>query len=40
MQFKLFTLDERLVQGPLGVLAAHDWAGVTASLHALLPQAL
>lgn len=37
VRFKLFTLDERLVLGSLGVLAVHDRAGVTASLHALLP---
>jgi mRNA interferase MazF len=37
VRFKLFTLDERLVLGSLGVLAAHDRAGVRASLQALLP---
>jgi mRNA interferase MazF len=37
VRLKLFTLDERLVLGTLGLLAAQDRAGVTASLHALLP---
>lgn len=34
---KLFTLDERLVLGTLGTLAAQYCSGVTANLHALLP---
>jgi mRNA interferase MazF len=37
VRLKLFTLDERLMLGTLGLLAAQDRAGVTASLHALLP---
>ena len=37
VRLKLFTLDERLVLGTLGLLAAQDRTGVTASLHALLP---
>lgn len=37
VRLKLFTLDERLVLGTVGLLAAEDRAGVTANLHALLP---
>ena len=37
VRLKLFTLDERLVLGTLGLLAAQDRAGVTANLHALIP---
>jgi mRNA interferase MazF len=37
VRLKLFTLDERLVLGAVGLLAAQDRAGVTANLHALLP---
>ncbi len=37
VRFKLFTLDERLVLGDLGALAAADRAGVSAQLGNLLP---
>jgi mRNA interferase MazF len=37
VRFKLFTLDERLVLGSLGSLAAADQAGVEAQLGKLLP---
>jgi len=37
VRFKLFTLDERLVLGGLGALAAADRAGVSAQLGHLLP---
>lgn len=36
VRFKLFTLDERLLLGHLGALAADDRAGVTAQLGNLL----
>ena len=39
VRFKLFTLDERLVSGGLGALAAADRAGVEAQLGKLLPTA-
>ena len=39
VRFKLFTLDERLVSGWLGALAAADRAGVEAQLGKLLPTA-
>lgn len=37
VRFKLFTLDERLVLGDLGALAAADRAGVSSQLGHLLP---
>jgi mRNA interferase MazF len=37
VRLKLFTLDERLVLGTVGLLAPDDRIGVTANLHALLP---
>jgi mRNA interferase MazF len=37
VRLKLFTLDERLALGTVGILAAHDRAGVAANLQALLP---
>ena len=37
VRFKLFTLDERLVLGDLGALAAADLAGVSSQLGNLLP---
>ena len=37
VRLKLFTLDERLVLGTLGTLAAADRTGVTARLSTLLP---
>ncbi|WP_216905122.1 type II toxin-antitoxin system PemK/MazF family toxin [Synechococcus sp. CCY 0621] len=37
VRFKLFTLDERLVLGSLGSLAAADRTGVAARLGKLLP---
>ena len=37
VRFKLFTIDERLVFGGLGALAAADCAGVSAQLGKLLP---
>jgi mRNA interferase MazF len=36
VRFKLFTLDDRLVRGELGHLAAHDVAAVRAKLGLLL----
>lgn len=36
VRFKLFTLDERLILGQLGQLAAVDRRGVRANLHQLL----
>jgi mRNA interferase MazF len=37
VRFKLFSLDERLVLGQLGRLAAHDCSGVGANLQRLIP---
>lgn len=37
VRLKLFTLDERLVLGELGCLAAIDRGGVRANLHRLFP---
>jgi len=37
VRFKLFTLDHRLIRGPLGRLSQEDGASVTAALRRLLP---
>ncbi|QVL54244.1 MAG: hypothetical protein KFB97_08200 [Cyanobium sp. M30B3] len=37
VRFKLFSLDERLLLGQLGQLAAVDFSGVRANLQRLIP---
>jgi hypothetical protein len=38
VRLKLFSLDERLILGELGRLAASDRSGVRANLQRLLPE--